>query len=116
VIKEIEVVPEGEGFEIDYDKYGKDGDSYYKDADEWWGNFSKLGADELEQSELKDSLLKELNGDKCLAMVVNHFIGENYKTWLDKKGIDTLGGFTPRQCLSSDYGMKRLRMLLFMAH
>lgn len=49
-------------------------------------------------------------------MAVNHFVGENYKAWLDEKGISMLGGLTPRDCLALEYGRKRLKMLFLTAH
>ncbi len=103
--------PQGEGFEIDYDYYNTKKNRRFKNADEWWQAFCTNGADALERSDIKKELLRELDDDVCLAMAVNHFIGKNYVSWLDKKGMETLGGFTPRECLKSNYGMKRLRML-----
>lgn len=110
------VAPGGEGFEIDYDKYNLNPDRKFSTSDEWWRSFCSLGRDELEKSDIKEELLAEVNGDVYLAMAINHFVGKNYKSWLDKGGIDVLGGLTPRQCMGSSYGMKRLRMLFLMAH
>lgn len=110
------IIPEGEGFETDYDKYNMDPDRKFPTSDDWWKSFCLLGKDELEQSHIKEDLLSEVNGDEYLAMAINHFVGKNYKAWLDKEGIDVLGGLTPRQCMASSYGMKRLRMLFLMSH
>jgi len=110
------IVPEGEGLEVDYDRHDIECDENYPSANEWWEKFCLNGEEELEKSGIKAELLLELNNDIYLAMAVNHFVGENYKTWLDKKGIGDLGGFTPRECLTSDYKMKRLRMLFLQAH
>jgi hypothetical protein len=110
------IIPKGKGFEIDYDYYNTKKTRRYENADEWWKYFCLNGSDELEQSGLKADLIKELDGDTYLAMAVNHFIGKNYKAWLDNKGIEDLGGLTPRQCLGSDYRMKRLRMLFLTSH
>ena len=111
-----EIVPEGEGLEVEYDRYDRTPTPDYPNAEAWWQKFCLSGFDELEKSGLKAKLLKELNNDAYLAMAVNHFVGKNHKTWLDKEGIEDLGGLTPRQCLSSDYGMKRLRMLFLTSH
>lgn len=112
----IEVVPEGKGFELEYDNYNAGQDRHFASADEWWKSYCLLGEKEFDASVLKEDLLRELNNDKYLAMVVNHFVGENYRAWLDKEGIDSLGGFTPRECLYSSYGIKRLRMLFLTMH
>lgn len=110
------VIPEGKGFELDYDKYGTQPNAFYDNAGEWWTNFCKLGEKELEESGIQKELVSELNGDRLMAMAVNHFVGENYKAWLDKKGISMLGGLTPRECLALEYGRKRLKMLFLTAH
>ncbi|MBU2072490.1 MAG: hypothetical protein KKE72_11380 [Gammaproteobacteria bacterium] len=115
-MSDIECVPEGKGFEIDYDKYGSRPTDYYKNSDEWWSAFAKLGEEEFANSNIKTQLLEELKHDKELAIVINHFFGQRAFEWLDKKGISKLGGLTPRQCLGLDYGLKRLRMLLLMMH
>jgi hypothetical protein len=111
-----EIVPEGQGLEVDYDEYDRSPTPDYPRAEDWWQKFCLNGSDELDKSELKIELLNELNGDAYLAMAVNHFVGKNYKTWMDKEGIEELGGLTPRQCLNSVFGMKRLRMLFLTAH
>lgn len=110
------IVPEGLGFEQDYDKYNTNPDRQYENADIWWKNYCLLGKEELEKCPFKNELLSILKNDIYLAMVVNHFVGKNYKTWIDKDDINNLGGLTPRQCLNSDYGTKRLRMLFLMMH
>ena len=115
-MSDIECVPEGKGFEVDYDKYGSRPTDYYKDSDEWWGAFAKLGEEEFAKSKIRTQLLNELNNDRTLAIVINHFFGLRAFEWLDKKRISKLGGLTPRQCLASDYGLKRLKMLLLTMH
>lgn len=110
------IVPEGLGSEIDYDNYDRNPDRFFASADDWWINYCLLGGEELKQSNIKTELLNDLNNDEYLAMVVNHFVGENYKNWLDRGDIDSLGGLTPRQCLNSAYGIKRLRMLFLASH
>lgn len=64
----------------------------------------------------KSERLTALNQDALLAMAVQHFVGENYSKWLDNKEMQDLGGLSPRECLESEFGMKRLRMLLLMMH
>lgn len=110
------MVPEGEGFEVDYDEYNLDPDRKFSTADEWWRSYCCLDKEKLERSNIREELLAEVNNDVYLAMAINHFVGKNYKSWLDKDGIDVLGGLTPRQCMGTSYGMKRLRMLFLMAH
>jgi hypothetical protein len=109
-------MPEGTGFETDYEKYGSRPTDYYENSDEWWSEFAKLGEKEFSNSEIKDQLLSELRYDSELAYVINYFIGERAFQWLDREGISTLGGLTPRQCLDSEFGLKRLKMLLLMMH
>lgn len=115
-MRDIEYVPEGEGFEVDYDKYGSRPTDYYKSSDEWWRAFAKLGEDEFAKSKIRTQLLDELNDDTELAIVINHFFGQRAFEWLDKQGISKLGGLTPRQCLALDYGLKRLKMFLLSMH
>lgn len=108
-------VPEGYGMEVDYDKYNHMPNKHYPSAEAWWKKFCLNGETELKQSEIKEELLAELSNDRYLAMAVNHFVGKSFKSWLNKEGIDDLGGLTPKQCLKSEYGKKRLRMLFLTA-
>ena len=109
-------IPEGAGFEIDYDKYNSVADRYFETADKWWEHFCLLGKSELDNCHFKVELIHELNGDKLLSMAVNHFVGRHYQEWLDKDDLESLGGLSPRMCLKSTYGLKRLKMLFMMMH
>lgn len=109
-------IPKGKGLELEYDRHDRTPTPNYPNAEAWWQKFCSNGVDELEQSEFKDELLKELNGDAYLAMAINHFIGKNFLVWLDRKDIPDLGGLSPRECLSTEWGTKRLRMLLMRMH
>lgn len=111
-----ERIPEGEGVEVDYDKYGNRPTDYYKNSDEWWHAFAKLGEEEFANSKIMNQLLEELNHNTEVAIIINHFLGQRAFKWLDREGITELGGLTPRQCLDTDYGLKRLKMLLLMMH
>ncbi len=110
------LIPEGKGLELDYDRHDRTPTQNYPNAETWWQNFCSNGADELENSPFKIELLKELDGDTYLAMAINHFIGKNYQEWLDRKDIPDLGGLSPRECLSTIWETKRLRMLLMRMH
>ncbi|MGI5309609.1 hypothetical protein [Rheinheimera sp. WS51] len=115
-MSKVEIIPEGKGFEVDYDNYGSRPTDYYSNVDEWWRSFVKLGEEEFLNSKIKKQLLSELNDNAELAIVIYHFFGQRAFNWLDKKGISKLGGLTPRQCLDLDYGIKRLKMFLLMMH
>jgi hypothetical protein len=115
-MSKVECVPEGKGFELDFDKYGSRPTDYYKNSDEWWDAFVKLGEEEFANSKIKNQLLEALNHNTGLAIVINHFFGQRAFEWLDREGISKLGGLTPRQCLGVDYGLKRLKMFLLMMH
>lgn len=109
-------LPEGEGFEIDYDKYNANGEEKFATADDWWESYCLSGQEELEQCSFRDDLIAAMNGDELMAMVVNHFIGDNYLLWLDNVNIEELGGISPRECLKFEFGIKRLKMLFLMMH
>lgn len=110
------VVPEGEGFEVDYDGYNFRKHRKYETSNQWWAHFCLIGKDELENCQFKTKLVASLNGDELLAMAVNHFVGANYEKWLKNKSIKALGGLSPEQCLQTEYGKKRLKMLLLTMH
>ncbi|MEZ5509899.1 MAG: hypothetical protein R3F47_08345 [Gammaproteobacteria bacterium] len=110
------ILPEGQGFENDYDNYGRNPKRKYSTADVWWHEFAKNGKAEWKECPFKDDLLSIVNQDLDLAMVIYHFIGEHYESWLNRKDIVDLGGLSPKECLGSKYGMKRLRMLFLQAH
>lgn len=112
----IERVPEGKGFEVDYDKYGSRPTDYYKNSDEWWRAFAKLGEEEFANCNIREQLLDDLNHDTELAIVINHFVGENYKSWMFRKDIEGLGGLSPIECLAAEWSLKRLRMLFLQSH
>lgn len=107
------VVPPGSGFEVDYDAYNFKQGRKFKSADEWWLKFSEHFSYDFEN---KDELLLVTNGDIPLARVINHFVGENYESWMLRKDIDGLGGLSPKECLEAEWSMKRLRMLFLQSH
>lgn len=108
---ENSIVPEGEGFEVDYDNYERNSNRKFVTSEDWWNTFSSSGRVEWESCTFKQELLDEVNHDLNLAMVINHFVGTKFKSWMYKKDISDLGGLSPVECLKSEYGMKRLRML-----
>lgn len=111
--KNLSEVPAGSGFEVDYDAYNLKQNRKFKSADEWWLKFSEHF---VEDFTTKDDLLLLTDGDIPLARVINHFVGENYKSWMFRKDIEGLGGLSPKECLGADWSMKRLRMLFLQSH
>lgn len=110
-VSETMVFPEGKGFELDYDNYERNPNRKFSTSEELWNAFASTGADEWERCTFKEELLAEVNNDLDLAMVINHFVCEEYLSWLDRKDISDLGGLSPKECIQSEYGIKRLRML-----
>lgn len=105
------IVPEGKGFEIDYDNYERNPNRKFETSEDWWNAFASSGKDEWETCTFKEELLDEVNNDLSLAMVINHFVGAKFQEWMRRKDLSDLGGLSPAECIDSDYGMKRLRML-----
>lgn len=103
--------PEGHGFELDYDNYGKRQPRKFASSEEWWNSYSDLARDEWEKFPLQHDLLEKVNGDHRIAWVIAHFVGVNYDGWLVRENIDGLGGYSPKECLETSWGLKRLRML-----
>ena len=110
------LIPEGEGLEIDYDWYEKNPRKVHETSLERWEAFANCGIDEWKSCEFQDELLKVINYDTDLAMVIYHFIGKNFDEWLRRKDIPDLGGLSPLECLNTEWGTKRLRMLLMRMH
>jgi hypothetical protein len=104
------LISEGKGFEQDYDNYQNKPNRQYATADVWWETFANNGIGQWQDCLYKNELMKAVNHNLKLAMVIHYFIGANYKDWLHKTDIEELGGLSPQECLTSDYGMKRLRM------
>lgn len=109
--KKFKTMPEGFGFELDYEKYSSRANRKFETADEWWNCYSDLARDEWEKFHLKEDLLSKVNGDCRIAWLIVHFVGTNYDSWLIRKDIDGLGGYSPKECLETTWGLKRLRML-----
>lgn len=105
------VVPEGKGFELDYDNYECNPNRKFSTSDEWWNAFASNGKGEWESCTFKEDLLDKVNNDLNLAIVINHFVGDKYSDWMKRKDISDLGGLSPAECIDSKFGMKRLRML-----
>lgn len=106
-----ERTPEGQGFELDYDKYRGRLTQKFANADEWWNSYSDLARDEWGDFSMQQDLLEKVNGDHRLAWIIAHFVGEGYERWLTRDDIDGLGGYSPKECLETTWGVKRLRML-----
>ena len=104
------IIPEGKGFEIDYDWYEKKPHRKYKTAQDWWEKFANNRAEKWAGFKYQDELLKLVNGDTHLAIVISYFIGEEFSTWMYKKDISSLGGLSPIECKETPWGIKRLRM------
>lgn len=115
-LSESLIVPEGQGFELDYDNYERNPSRKFSTSEEWWNEFANSGKDEWKKCSFKDGLLEAVNNDLNLAMVINHFVGKNFAEWMERKDLSDLGGLSPKECLCSGYGMKRLRMLFLQAH
>ena len=113
---EASIVPEGEGFEVDYDNYERNPNRKFATSEDWWSAFASSGKSEWEDCTFKKELLDEVNNDLNLAMVINHFIGKQFSEWMKRKDIPDLGGLSPEDCLQMSYGMKRLRMLFLQAN
>ena len=109
--KKFERTPAGYGFELDYDKYSFHAHRKFNSADEWWIEYSALARDDWEAFPFKDDLLEKVNGDRPLAWIIARFVGVNYDCWLVRENIDGLGGYSPKECLTTAWGLKRLRML-----
>lgn len=109
------IVPEGKGFEIDYDNYERNPNRKFPTSEDWWNAFASSGKDEWENCAFREELLSAVNQDLNLAMVINHFVGEKYPSWMDRKDIPDLGGLSPKECIQTKYGIKRLRMIFMQA-
>jgi len=106
-----ERTPEGQGFELDYDRYSSRLNRKFANADEWWNSYSDLAQEEWGKFSRQQDLLEKVNGDHRLAWIIAHFVGESYEHWLTRDDIDGLGGYSPSECLETTWGVKRLRML-----
>lgn len=115
-LPETIVVPEGKGFEVDYDNYESNPNRKFSTSEEWWNAFASSGKGEWEDCSFKEELLDEVNHDLNLAMVINHFVGDQFSDWMKRKDLTELGGLSPSECLQSKYGVKRLRMLFLQSH
>lgn len=114
-MQDTRVVPEGKGFEFDYDNYERNPNRKFSTSEEWWNAFASSGKSEWESCTFKEELLDAVNNDLNLAMVIYHFVGEKYHSWMDRKDIPDLGGLSPKECIESEYGIKRLRMAFMQA-
>ena len=110
------MIPAGQGLEIQYDKYEKKPRRVYKTSQEWWEKFASNGIEEWAECSYQKELLEIVKDDINLAMVVHHFVGENFSKWAYAKDIPDLGGLSPVECLNTEWGTKRLRMMLMRMH
>jgi hypothetical protein len=83
---------------------------YYLGA-EAFHRFAAACADEWADCPHQAALLAAVGGDCDLAIVLNFHFGNRYQEYLDNR-VPDLDGLTPRACLTSDWGLKRLKSCL----
>ena len=59
----------------------------------------------------RDALLREAGGDLDLAMALHYHLGDGAPGWLDRE-VPARGQLTPRQCLLTAAGRRRLKECL----
>jgi hypothetical protein len=59
----------------------------------------------------REALLREAGGDLDLAMALHYHLGDRALDWLER-AVPALDHLTPRQCLLTDAGQRRLKECL----
>ena len=84
---------------------------HFYSGDETWEHFAACGVEAWSSCERQEEVLDAVGGALELAMVIWHHFDDRYAKWLETN-ISALGGLSPRECLCTDWGIKRLRECL----
>ena len=84
---------------------------HYYGGNEAWNHFAALGIDEWKNCPFQDELLDAVDGALDLAMVIYHEFDKHYDEWIENP-VPALGDMSPKECLKTDWGVKRLRECL----
>lgn len=76
-----------------------------------WRNFVVALASAWSECDFQARLLKELDGQRDIAIVAYALLGEDSLEWVDRQ-IPALGDCSPRNCLESERGLLRLKSAL----
>lgn len=85
-------------------------ENYYP-GDDSWHRFAMLFADEWANCLFKDELLSALNDNEDIAMVIYASVRQNALQWIDES-VPALNSITPRECMKTEDGRKRLKTML----
>ncbi|KPM86624.1 hypothetical protein AOR10_23230 [Vibrio alginolyticus] len=83
----------------------------FYEGDEHFCKYSLSFQNYWETFPFQVELLSLLEGNVVLARPISYHLGKNYLAWFDS-APGVLEGLSPRQCLNSDAGIKRLKMAL----
>ena len=83
----------------------------YYSGDDIWAGFARAVMPEWRRCPFANQLVAELNGDRELAMVVWHHLRNQSLDWLNSTP-PVLDGLSPKDCLQTDWGLKRLKEAL----
>jgi hypothetical protein len=85
-------------------------EKYYA-GDEAFAGLARAYADEWEKCNFKEELTAACNGDVAIAIVVFGHLSAHALTWLEDK-VPALDGLTPKECMKTENGLKRLKECL----
>ena len=85
-------------------------ESYYPGDDDWH-RFAILFVDEWSTCQFQNELLLAVNNDKEIAAVIYGSVWQNSLQWIDEP-MPALNNRTPRQCIETEDGRKRLKTML----
>lgn len=85
-------------------------ENYYP-GDDAWHRFAILFVDEWATCQFQNELLSALDDDKEIAMVIYGSVFEHALQWIDEP-VPALNNLTPRECMKTEAGRKRLKTML----
>jgi hypothetical protein len=83
----------------------------YYSGDRAWAEYVNTFSDRWPDCPFKEELMAALGGDLGLAKTIYWHLEENAVGWLDAR-IPALGGKTPRACLRTEKGRRRLKEMI----
>jgi hypothetical protein len=87
---------------------------HYYAGDKDWREFVAVFSEEWKGCPFQEELLDAVGGAVDLAIVIYYQCGNEYEDCLEfmESKVPALNGISPKECLKTDWGIKRLRECL----